>query len=485
MAVRTPGVAYSITVRSEYPNDPGMLGKITSAIGDAGGSAMGVDVVQTSKGSMVRDFTVNTTGHDHAIEVVDAIKAVPSVKVRSVSDQTFLLHVGGKIEMSSRVPVTTRDDMSKAYTPGGGGVCMAIHEDPDAVWALTGKGNTIAVVSDGSAVLGLGDIGAAASLPVMEGKALLFKEFGGVDAWPVVLDTNDTEEIIRFVKAMAPGFGGINLEDISAPRCFEIEDRLRAELDIPVFHDDQHGTAVVVLAGLINSLKIVDKKPGDLKVVVAGVGAAGTACTKILQSYGVTNIIGYDRQGALDRGREYGDNMMKQWFADNTNPENLTGTLAEGLVDADMLLGLAGPGLVTAEQVAKMTSDAIVFALSNPDPEIWPEEVPDNVRVMATGRTDYPNQVNNSLCFPGLFRGVLDVRASTINDEMKIAAATAIAGVIPDSHISEDFIIPSVFDKNVAKRVSRGVARVAQETGVARRRQRRGDEVYAAFKIQN
>ena len=252
-----------------------------------------------------------------------------------------------------------------------------------------------------------------------------------------------------------------------------------------MFHDDQHGTAVVVLAGLINALKIVDKKPSDLKVVVAGVGAAGTACTKILQSYGVTKIIGYDRQGALDRGRDYGDNTMKQWFADNTNPDNSTGTLAEGMVGADMLLGLAGPGLVTPEQVSKMASDAIVFALSNPDPEIWPEEVPDNVRVMATGRTDYPNQVNNSLCFPGLFRGVLDVRASTINDEMKIAAAIAIAGVIPDSHISEDFIIPSVFDKNVAKRVSRGVARVAQETGVARRRQRRGDEVYAAFKTQN
>ena len=485
MVERTPGVAYSITVRSEYPNDPGMLGKITSAIGDAGGSAMGVDVVQTSTNTMVRDFTVNTSGHEHAIEVVDAIKKVSSVNVRSVSDQTFLLHVGGKIEMSSRVPVTTRDDMSKAYTPGVGRVCMAIHEDPDAVWALTGKGNTIAVVSDGSAVLGLGDIGAAASLPVMEGKALLFKEFGGVDAWPIVLDTNDTEEIIRSVRAMASGFGGINLEDISAPRCFEIEDRLRAELDIPVFHDDQHGTAVVVLAGLINSLKIVDKKPSDLRVIVAGVGAAGTACTKILKSYGVTDIIGYDREGALDQGRNYGDNTMKQWFADNTNPENVTGTLAEGLVDADMLLGLAGPDLVTAGQVSKMKTDAIVFALSNPNPEIWPEEVPDNVRVMATGRTDYPNQVNNSLCFPGLFRGVLDVRASTINDEMKIAAATAIAGVIPDSHISEDFIIPSVFDKNVAKRVSRGVARVAQETGVARRRKRRGDEVYAAFKIQN
>jgi malate dehydrogenase (oxaloacetate-decarboxylating) len=482
MAERTPGVAYSITVRSEYPNKPGMLGKITSAIGEAGGSAQGVDVVQTSKGEMVRDFTVNTAGHEHAIEVVDAIKAVEDVKVRSVSDQTFLLHVGGKIEMRSRVAVTTRDDMSKAYTPGVGRVCMAIHEDPNAVWALTGKGHTVAVVSDGSAVLGLGDIGAAASLPVMEGKALLFKEFGGVDAWPIVLDTNDTEEIISIVKALAPGFGGINLEDISAPRCFEIEDRLRAELDIPVFHDDQHGTAVVVLAGLINALKIVDKRPENLKVVVAGVGAAGTACTKILQSYGVRNIIGYDRQGALDRGRDYGDNTMKQWFADNTNADNVIGTLGEGLVGADMLLGLAGPGLVTREQLEKMNSDAIVFALSNPDPEIWPEEVPDNVRVMATGRTDYPNQVNNSLCFPGLFRGVLDVRASTINDEMKVAAAKAIAGVIPDDHISEDFIIPSVFDKNVAKRVARGVARVAQETGIARRRQRRGDEIYAAFK---
>ena len=482
MADRTPGVAYSITVRSEYPNVPGMLGKITSAIGHAGGSAQGVDVVQTSKGEMVRDFTINTSGHDHAIQVVEAIKGVEEVNVRSVSDQTFLLHVGGKIEMHSRVPVTSRDDMSKAYTPGVGRVCMAIHEDPTAVWALTGKGHTVAVVSDGSAVLGLGDIGAAASLPVMEGKALLFKEFGGVDAWPIVLDTNDTEEIISIVKALAPGFGGINLEDISAPRCFEIEDRLRAELDIPVFHDDQHGTAVVVLAGLINALKIVDKKPQDLKIVVAGVGAAGTACTKILMSYGVSDIIGFDRQGALDRGRDYGDNAMKQWYADNTNPDNFTGDLTEGLVGTDMLLGLAGPGLVTTDDLSKMNSDAIVFALSNPDPEIWPEEIPDNVRVMATGRTDYPNQVNNSLCFPGLFRGVLDVRASTINDEMKVAAAIAIAGVIPDSHISEDFIIPSVFDKNIAKRVARGVARVASETGVARRRQRRGDEVYAAFK---
>lgn len=485
MAERTPGVAYSITVRSEYPNEPGMLGKITSAIGQAGGSAQGVDVVQTSKGKMVRDFTINTSGHDNAAQVVEAIKSVENVKVRSVSDQTFLLHVGGKIEMRSRVAVTTRDDMSKAYTPGVGRVCMAIYDDPPAAWALTGKGHTVAVVSDGSAVLGLGDIGPAAALPVMEGKALLFKEFGGVDAWPIVLDTNDPDEIISIVKALAPGFGGINLEDISAPRCFYIEDKLREQLDIPVFHDDQHGTAVVVLAGLINALKIVDKRPHDLKVVVAGVGAAGTACTNILDSYGVTNIIGFDRQGALDRTRDYGENTMKQWYADNTNPDDFSGTLAEGLVGADMLLGLAGPNLVTSDQLRTMNSDAIVFALSNPDPEIWPEEVPDNVRVMATGRSDYPNQVNNSLCFPGLFRGVLDVRASTINDEMKVAAAVAIAGVIPDSHISEDFIIPSVFDQNVARRVSRSVARVAQETGVARRRRRGGDEIYAAFRTRS
>ncbi|MCZ6538408.1 MAG: NAD-dependent malic enzyme, partial [Chloroflexi bacterium] len=322
-----------------------MLGKITSAIGEAGGSAEGVDVVQTSKGKMVRDFTINTSDQDHAEQVVEAIKSVENVKVRSVSDQTFLLHVGGKIEMRSRTPVTTRDDMSKAYTPGVGRVCMAIYEDPAAVWALTGKGHTVAVVTDGSAVLGLGDIGPEAALPVMEGKAQLFKEFGGVDAWPIVLDTQDPDEIISIVKALAPGFGGINLEDISAPRCFYIEDRLKELLDIPVFHDDQHGTAVVVLAALINALKIVEKKPEDLKVIVAGVGAAGTACTKILKSYGVTNIIGFDRQGALDRKRDYGDNKMKQWYAENSNTDDFSGTLADGFVGADMFLGLAGPDL--------------------------------------------------------------------------------------------------------------------------------------------
>ncbi|MDA0232485.1 MAG: NAD-dependent malic enzyme [Chloroflexi bacterium] len=476
MAGPAPGVAYSITVRAEYPNSPGMLGRITSAIGNAGGDASAIDVVSTASGKMVRDFTINARSIEHGQQVAEAIAAVETVSIRRVSDPTFLLHLGGKIEMRSKVPVTTRDDMSKAYTPGVGRVCMAIHADPEAVWTLTGKGHTVAVVSDGSAVLGLGNIGAAASLPVMEGKALLFKEFGGVDAWPIVLDTQDTEEIISIVKAIAPGFGGINLEDISAPRCFEIEERLKKEIDIPVFHDDQHGTAVVVLAGLINALKIVKKRPEDLKVVVAGVGASGTACTKIMLSFGVTNITGFDRQGALSRDRDYGDNVMKRWYADNTNPDNFSGTLADGLKGADVFLGLAGPRLVTTEQVARMANDAVVFALSNPDPEIWPEDVPDNVRIMATGRTDYPNQVNNSLCFPGLFAGVLDVRAREINDEMKIAAAMAIAAVIPESVVSEDFIIPSVFDQNVAKNVADAVALKAQETGVARRRRRRPDD---------
>ncbi len=487
MAGPAPGVAYSITVRAEYPNSPGMLGRITSAIGDAGGDASAIDVVSTSSGMMVRDFTINARSIEHGEEVAKAVADVENVRIRTVSDPTFLLHLGGKIEMHSKTAVNTRDDMSKAYTPGVGRVCMAIHNDPEAVWTLTGKGHTVAVVSDGSAVLGLGNIGAAASLPVMEGKALLFKEFGGVDAWPVVVDTQDTEEIISIVKAIAPGFGGINLEDISAPRCFEIEDRLKKELDIPVFHDDQHGTAVVVLAGLINALKLTRKRPGDLKVVVAGVGASGTACTKILKSYGVNNIIGFDRQGALSKEREYGDNVMKQWYATNTNPEGFTGSLEEGLKDADVFLGLAGPGLVTPEQIATMTDDAIVFALSNPDPEIWPEDVPDNVRVMATGRTDYPNQVNNSLCFPGLFAGVLDVRAREINDEMKIAAAQAIADVIPDNAVSEDFIIPSVFDERVAQNVAEAVAQKAQETEVARRTRRRtvdeDDTAYATRRL--
>lgn len=479
---RSPGVAYSITVRAQYPNIPGMLGKITSAIGKSGGDARAVDVVQAETNLMTRDFTINTSDLGHSDLVVESIKNVPNVKVVSISDATFLVHVGGKIEIKSRSPIKTRDDMSKAYTPGVGRVSVAIKDNPESAWSLTGKGHTVAVVTDGSAVLGLGDIGPEAALPVMEGKAMLFKEFGGVDAWPLVLDTKDPDEIVEIIKAVSPGFGGINLEDISAPRCFYIEERLRKELKIPVFHDDQHGTAVVVLAGLINALKVVKKKPKDLRVIIAGVGAAGTACARILMQYGIKNIIGYDRLGSLNLFRDYKDNKYKKWFAKNTNPEGLKGNLKDGLKGADMFLGLAGPSLVNSNEISKMSSDAIVFALSNPDPEIWPEEITSNVAVMATGRTDYPNQVNNSLCFPGLFRGVLDVRASEINDDMKVAAAVAIASVIPESNISSDFIIPSVFDHNVARLVAKNVSKSAIATGVARRKRKNIDEIYASFK---
>jgi malate dehydrogenase (oxaloacetate-decarboxylating) len=481
---RPPATQYSIHLRVSLSNVPGVLGSLATAIGNAGGNIYAVDSF-VAKGTQVdRDIVVNCKSVEHQSEVVEAVRNTPGITLHDWWDRTFRMHEGGKIEVLSLCPVGDQEDLSMAYTPGVARVCNAIAADESLADEYTIRKNTVAIVSDGTAVLGLGNIGPKGAMPVMEGKALLFKEFGGVDAWPIVLDTKDPDEIIRIVKAIAPGFGGINLEDISAPRCFYIEDTLRAELDIPVFHDDQHGTAVVVLAGLINALKIIRKKPADLKVVVAGVGAAGTACTKILMSYGVTDIVGYDRQGALSVGRDYGDNVAKKWFADNTNPRNFTGSLADGLVGADFLLGLAGPGLVNTEMVSKMGKDAIVFALSNPDPEIWPEEVPDNVRIMATGRSDYPNQVNNSLCFPGLFRGVLDVRAREINDEMKIAAAQAIANVIPEGHLSEDFIMPSVFETRVARDVTREVARAAQRTGVARRARRGRDEIYATRRLR-
>ncbi len=461
-----------------------MLGKITSAIGIAEGDINALDVVSVSNGRMTRDITVNARDVDHGQQIIDAVRGIGELRIINVSDPTFLVHLGGKIEIRSRTPVETRNDLSMVYTPGVGRVSMAIHRQPDSVWALTTKSHTVAIVTDGTAVLGLGDIGPEAAMPVMEGKAVLFKEFGGVDAWPICLATTDTDEIVRTVKAIAPGFGGINLEDISAPRCFEIEERLRKEIDIPVFHDDQHGTAVVVLAGLINALKVVGKKPEDLKVVIAGVGAAGTACTKILMRFGVKDIVGCDRNGALSRGRDYGDNVYKRWFADSTNPDDCEGEIGEQLEGRDFFLGLAGPGLVTADQVRKMSDDAIVFALANPVPEIYPEEVPENVRVMATGRSDYPNQINNVLCFPGLFRGVLDVRAREINDEMKVAAAEAIADSIPESNIGEDFIIPNVFDKQVPRRIAQQVARAAQDSGVARRTRRRSEKTYSPFRVR-
>jgi malate dehydrogenase (oxaloacetate-decarboxylating) len=473
MTMKQPSIAYSITVRAEYPNRVGMLGEITSAIGQAGGDIGAIDTVSSSRRGMIRDITINTRDSTHGEAIVKRLKSIPEIRVMSVSDPIFLRHLGGKIEVKSKTPVKTRNDMSIVYTPGVARVSMAIHHDPSAVWTLTGKGNSVAIVTDGSAVLGLGNIGPAAALPVMEGKAVLFKEMADVDAWPLCLDTNDPDEIIQTVKNISVGFGGINLEDISAPRCFYIEQRLKDELDIPVFHDDQHGTAVVLLAALINALKITGKRMEDLKVVVNGVGAGGIACGKMLLTAGVTNIIGCDRQGIIYRGADYGDNTAQEAFAEITNPDNIQGDLDAALANADVFLGLSGPNVLTPALVSLMNTDPIVFAMANPDPEIWPEEVEGMVRVMATGRSDYPNQINNALCFPGMFRGALDVRAREINEEMKLAAAYAIASGVPNSDLNEDFIVPSIFDLGVVRKVAREVASAAHRTGVARRIKKR------------
>jgi malate dehydrogenase (oxaloacetate-decarboxylating) len=468
MEVR-PSASYSITIRLEILNKPGMLGKVTTAIGEAGGDIRAVDIAGFTKETIIRDITVNARDDKHGREIVERLKQVSGIQVINVSDRTFLMHLGGKLQIVSKTPIKTRDDLSMAYTPGVARVCLAIHEDPKRAFSLTIKRNTVAVVSDGSAVLGLGDIGPEAAMPVMEGKAVLFKEFAGVDAFPICLSTKDVDQIVNTVKFIAPAFGGINLEDISAPRCFEVEDRLKKELDIPVFHDDQHGTAVVVLAALLNALKIVKKEIGDLKVVVSGVGASGVACSKILMSMGVKNLIGVDRAGAIYKGRVEHMNPVKEWYAEHTNPERLKGGLLEVMEGADLFLGLSGPGLLPLEAVKKMNRDPIVFAMANPIPEIMPEEAEPFVKVMATGRSDYPNQINNVLCFPGLFRGVLDCRAREINEEMKIAAAKAIASVVGKNELSPDYIIPSVFHQKVAKTVASEVAKAAYRTGVARR----------------
>jgi len=379
------------------------------------------------------------------------------------------MHLGGKIEVKGRVAVKTRDDLSMAYTPGVARVCMAIHHDPEKAYTLTIKQNTVAVVSDGSAVLGLGDIGPNGAQPVMEGKALIFKEFAGVDAFPLCLNTKNVDEIVMIVKAIAPVFGGINLEDISAPRCFEIEERLQRDLDIPVFHDDQHGTAVVVLAALINALKVVGKKLSDVRIVFTGAGASGIATAKLLMLEGARHIIGCDRAGAIYRGRTENMNSMKQWFAEHTNPEGLRGSAGDALKGADVFIGLSGPGVVSLKDIQAMNRDSIVFAMANPTPEIMPEEAGPHVRVMATGRSDYPNQINNSCCFPGFFRGMLDVRARSVNDEMKLAAAHALAGIVGDNERNEEYITPSMFDPRVVPTVAAAVADAAVRTGVARK----------------
>ena len=461
---RSPVSSYQLLLRLRIANEPGNLGKVTTAIGASGGDISVVDIQEALSDQIVRDFRIFCRDEDHARQVVASVGEIPGVEVQHASDRTFQLHRYGKIQVENKVHIRTMAELSHVYTPGVARVSMQVHDNPDAVWSLTTKINTIAIVTDGTAVLGLGDIGPEAALPVMEGKPMLFKSFANIDAWPICLNTKDVDEIVAVVKAIAPGFGAILLEDISAPRCFEIEDRLRAELDIPVMHDDQHGTAVVVLAALINSLKIVQKRPEDLKVVLIGAGAAGIACTRIMMNFGVRNVIAFDSKGAVYQGRD-GLNSAKQWLAESTNQEGFDGTISEAMAGADFFIGLSGPRTITAEDVAGMADGAIVFAMANPEPEILPDLIQGKAQVIATGRSDYPNQVNNVLAFPGIFRGAFDSRATSITEEMKIVAARAIAGVIPDDQLSEDYILPSVFNEEVAPRVSEAVAREAVRSG--------------------
>jgi malate dehydrogenase (oxaloacetate-decarboxylating) len=470
--MRHQSPSYSITMRLRYPDLPGQLGKVTSAIGEADGLIGAIDIVAVGKGYITRDITVNARNVEHSQQIVEQVRALEGVHVVRVSDRTFLLHLGGKLEIHSKVPVRTRDDLSMAYTPGVARVSRAIHEDPEASFALTIRRNTVAVVTDGSAVLGLGNIGPEAALPVMEGKAVLLKEFADVDAFPICLDTQDTEQILQTCLALAPTFGGINLEDISAPRCVEIEQRLAAQLDIPVFHDDQHGTAIVVLAALRNALKVVGKTLADVRVTVSGAGAAGNSIARLLKSQGVEQIVLCDRHGAIYRGRPEGMNPLKQWLAENSNPEQLTGSLSEVIPGSDVFIGVSVADVLKVDDLKKMARDPVVFALANPDPEIDPELATPYAAVVATGRSDYPNQINNVLCFPGFFRGMLDVGARRVTETMKVAAADAIAGVISEEEVTADYIIPSVFDRRVVRGVARAVSHAAIESGVARRRQK-------------
>ena len=471
MAVR-PSAQFSLTLRVELDRRPGQLGMVATAIGAAGGSIGAIDTVETGEARAIREITVMCSDQEHSDAIIAAVASVDGCALIEVTDRTFELHRGGKLYTGLTAPIKTRDDLSMAYTPGVGRVCMAIHEEPDRAFEYTIKSNTVAVVSDGSAVLGLGDIGPQAALPVMEGKAMLFKEFADVDAFPICLDTKDPEVIVRAVCLLAPAFGGINLEDIASPRCFEIESRLVEELDIPVFHDDQHGTAIVVLAALLNSCRLTGRRLEDLRVAMVGAGAAGVAVAKILMGSGVSSIVACDRHGAIHTGRpDYGDGSMnapKVWLAEHTNGDTRARTPAEVLDGADLFIGLSGPGIIEAKDLRRMNPEPFVFAMANPTPEISPEEAAPYVRVMATGRSDYPNQINNVLAFPGIFRGALDVRARLITEEMKIAAAHGIADVVTDEELSEDYIIPSVFNGYVSSCVASAVAREAERSGATR-----------------
>ncbi len=465
--MRTPSAAFSVHLQVRLDNRPGQLGALTVAIGDVGGNISALEGFDVRGDYLDNDLIVNCESEEHIDEVRAAVEKLDGIEILSWMDRTFEMHDGGKIEVLARMPVRDAADLAMAYTPGVARVCNAIAANRDRVHDLTIKRNMVAIVSDGTAVLGLGDIGAEASLPVMEGKALLFKNFAGVDGFPICLDVGSADEIVETVVRIAPVFGGINLEDIAAPVCFEVEDRLKELLDIPVFHDDQHGTAVVVLAALQNAVKITGKKIEDLRVVIAGVGAAGVACGKILLEAGVADVVGADRQGAIYQGRD-NLNPAKKWFAEHTNADRRQGALGDLLSGSDVFIGVSGPGIIEPDDLRKMNADPLVFALANPDPEIRPEQARGIAGVIATGRSDFPNQINNVLAFPGIFRGALDVSATTITEGMKLAAASAIADAVPSDELARDFIVPSVFDTTVAPKVAERVAAAAIAEGVVR-----------------
>lgn len=461
---------YRLTVRLELANKPGIFARVAALLADEGANLGAVDIVSATKTRMVRDVTFDVHNEEHGEKVLARLSELPDVTVLSASDRIFLLHLGGKIRVEGKIPINTRNVLSMVYTPGVGRVSQAIARDKSKVYAFTSKSNSVAVVTDGSAVLGLGNLGPEAALPVMEGKVMLFKELAGIDAWPLCLNTQDPDEIVRIVQGIAPGFGAINLEDISAPRCFEIERRLRASLDMPVMHDDQHGTAVVILAALTNALTVTGKRIGDIRVVVNGLGAAGTACCRMLLAAGVSHLLGCDKEGIILSGKPEQLHACRTDLAACLTRDTPIGTLRDALKGADVFIGLSVGNILTAEDLELMAPDRIVFAMANPDPEVSPELAASHCRIFATGRSDYPNQINNALAFPGIFRGALDVQASQINEAMKLAAARAIAHVIPKGALSEDYIIPSLFDKTVVPQVARAVAAAARESGVARRR---------------
>ena len=462
MVELTPNPSFSLSIRVSIPNRAGTLARVTQAIASCGGNLGQISLLEQTRKVSQREITVDASSSDHAEKIVEAVQAVPETKVLKISDRTFDLHRGGKIRIESRLPLKAQSDLAMAYTPGVGRICKVIAKNPEEVYSLTIKSNTVAIVTDGSAVLGLGNLGPEGALPVMEGKAMLFKEFAGIDAFPICLATQDTDTIVETVKNLVPVFGGVNLEDISAPRCFEIEKRLRQEVDIPIFHDDQHGTAIVVLAALYNALKLVKKSLEEVRIVINGAGAAGVAIASLLRKAGAKTIWICDSKGLISTSRD-DLNPQKQAFA-----VEASGTLAGALKGADIFLGVSAPGVLTPEMVDSMAKDAIVMAMANPIPEIQPELVDDKVAVIATGRSDYANQINNVLAFPGVFRGALDCRAAALTTNMYLEAANAIASLICPTDLDREHIIPSVFDERVATAVASAVQRAARQDGVAR-----------------